>query len=88
MDYRRMSSVESDFADHRGDGPPGAFIVWLIPIFWPFIILRLLLAGLETSHSPQTPKGPPPAKASRASAHQQTRRNDGGVDPYGSSLAV
>lgn len=50
-----MSSVESDFADHPGDGSPGGFIVWLVPVLWPFIIVRLLLAMVPTSPSPQTP---------------------------------
>ncbi len=44
MDKRRMSSVEADFTDRPGDGPPGAFIVWLVPIFWPLLIARLLPA--------------------------------------------
>jgi hypothetical protein len=47
MDYLGMSSVESDFADHPGDGPPGAFLAWIVPIFWPFLIIRILLSIID-----------------------------------------
>jgi len=77
MDYRRMSSVESDFADHPGDGPPGAFIVWIIPVFWPFILIRLLLAMALTRPSPQTPKGPTPKTSTVR--EPQTQPSGGGV---------
>lgn len=54
-----MSSVESDFEHHPGDGPDGAFLVWLVPVFWPFLILRLLLSMVpETLSFPQPPSGP------------------------------
>jgi len=52
MNYQKMSSIESDFADHPGDGEPGAFIVWLIPILWPFLVVRILLSIAERGSSP------------------------------------
>ena len=58
MDYQSMSSLESDFADHPDDGPPGAFIVWIVPVFWPFLIILILLSIIESRLSPQTPRGP------------------------------
>jgi hypothetical protein len=75
-----MSSVESDFADHPGDGPPGAFIVWIVPVFWPFLLIRILLSIIERRPFPQTPKGPTP-KTSREHS-PQTSPSGGGPQPY------
>ena len=74
-----MTSVESDFADHPGDGPPGGFIIWLIPILWPMLIIRLILAIPERRPS-QFPSGPM-AGPSRVSARQNPRP-DSEFHPY------
>lgn len=81
MHYRSMSSVESDFADHPGDGPPGAFIVWLVPVFWPFVIIRILLAMVEARPSPQTPPSGPTPRTSTVRTPQNPPRG-GGFKPY------
>lgn len=37
-----FTSIDSDFADHDGDGPPGAFLV-VLPALWIALIVLVLL---------------------------------------------
>jgi len=69
MNYQKMSSIESDFADHPGDGPPGAFIIWLIPILWPLLIVRFLLPIPERSTCPRNPSVPMPGNVCAADSY-------------------
>ena len=81
MEYRTMSSVESDFARHPGDGPDGAFLVWLIPAFWPVLILILIVASiLERRPSRQKPSGPKPKPSPERLPHDL--HTSGGFEPY------
>ena len=44
-----LSSIEADFEDYPGDGPHGAFIVWVL-LFW------LVIGGLFALISSSSPK--------------------------------
>jgi hypothetical protein len=51
--YQTLTSIESDFEDHPGDGPHGGFIVLLLPSMIALIVLfgRFMREFLVTCYS-------------------------------------